>query len=121
MISEAIQTKVAGVVTNTFIHIAPETAVAPFAVHSEAGVPLRTKEGIEGYEYDVNVIIVTASASQRETYAAQVIAAIEALSGTTTNSTAVDEARYISDNPAFDEELELYGTNMFFKVITSNR
>lgn len=122
MITEAIQEKLVAIIPS-YSHIAPEDASAPFILHIEKGEPIRTKSpgGLSGYNYEVTVILVAVDPATRETYTAQIIAAIEALTATTTKGTKIDEALYISDIPMYDEETNLYGINILFNVITSNR
>jgi hypothetical protein len=90
-------------------------------VHIEKGEPIRSKNGLEGYSWDVEVILITLNPATRATYTASIITAIEAMSATTVKSTKVDEAFYVSETPLFDEETGLYGTNILFNVISSNR
>jgi hypothetical protein len=121
MITEAVQEKLAVVLAKCYADVAPESATAPFIVHIEKGEPIRSKNGLEGYTWDVEVVLITLTPATRETYTASIISAIEGMTGTTVKSTNVDEAFYVSDTPMFDEETGLYGTNILFNVITKNR
>jgi hypothetical protein len=120
MITEAVQGKLDAIITS-YAHIAPEDVTAPFCVHIEKGVPIRTKKGIEGFTWDIEVVLIALDPASRETYTQSIIAALESMSGNTINNTIVDEATYVSDTPLFDEETLLYGTNILFNVISSNR
>ena len=121
MITEAIQEKLVAILPASYAQIAPESAEAPFIIHIEKGDPIRTKGGLAGYNYEVTVILVALDPATRETYTAQIISAIEAMAETTIKSTNVIESFYVSDTPMYDEETDLYGTNILFSVISSNR
>ena len=123
MITEAVQEKLVAVLSNCYAQIAPESATAPFIVHIEKGEPIRMKgpQGKAGYNYEVTVLLVALDPATRETYTTRIIDALEGMSGTTVKNTVVDEAMYMNDTPIYDEETDLYGTNILFDVITSNR
>lgn len=121
MITEAVQSKLAAILLESYSHVAPEDASAPFVVHMESAEPIRTKEGVVGYIWDVNVILVALDPATREAYTMQIVSSIEAMCGTTVLGTNITEANYVSDTPMFDEETGLYGINILFSVISSNR
>jgi hypothetical protein len=123
MITEAVQEKLAAVLTNCYAQIAPESATAPFILHIERGEPIRMKgpQGLVGYDYEVTVILVASDPASRETYTSSIIAALEAMSGNTIKNTQIDEVFYLSDTPLYDEETDLYGTNILFNIISTNR
>lgn len=120
MLSAAIQSTVAGVVTNTSFAIEDEEITVPFCVHRELQRPEREKKGITGYVYDVEIGIIDNTPEDVETKKGQIRAAIEALEDTTTEGTGIEIVEYIGDNPAFDEESRLYTTIMSFVITTNN-
>ncbi len=121
MISAAIQAKLAAIIPRTYLAIGDEDIEAPFCTHTETERELLLKEGNDGYEYDCAIAIIDDSPDDVETLKQSVITAIEALAGTTTNSTKIDSVAYQGDDPGFDEESKLYITILSFLIETSNR
>jgi hypothetical protein len=122
MISEAIQATVAAIITNTYAIIGDEEITAPFCVHTETELaPTLLKEGILNYNYTVEVLIIDELPDSITTAANSVRAAIEALAGTTVNSTTFDQVNYEGDSPGFDQESRLYGNNLTFTIETKTR
>jgi hypothetical protein len=79
MLSAALQTTLAGIITNTFFAIGDEDIAAPFCVHSERQTPVLLKSGVAGYEYDCEVAVIDSSPDNVETKKKLIITAIEAL------------------------------------------
>jgi hypothetical protein len=123
MITEAVQEKLVAVLSNCYSQVAPESATAPFILHIERGEPIRAKgpQGLIGYNYEVTVIIIALDPATRETYVKSCIDALEAMTGTTVKGTEILECLYQSDTPLYDEETDLYGTNIIFNAISTNR
>lgn len=120
MLSTAIQTALAKIMTNTFFAIGDEEVQAPFCVHSERQRPQRLKSGVTGYEYDVEIAIIDTSPDNVEAKKTSVRTALEALEGTTSESTSIELVEYIDDDPGFDQESKLYMTVITFIISTSN-
>lgn len=120
MLSAAIQSTLLGVITNTFFAIGDEEIQAPFCVHTERQAPVRLKSGIAGYEYDCEIAIVDDSPDDIETKKTSVRSALEALEGTTVQSTSIEVVEYLGDDPGFDQESKLYISILRFTIQTSN-
>jgi len=120
MISAAIQTTLEGIITDTFIAIGDEDIQVPFCVHQERETPIRLKEGIAGYAYDCDVAIVDDSPDDVNTYKGSIISALEALAGTTVESTVINTVSYEGDDPDFDQESRLYTNILRFYIETAN-
>lgn len=121
MISEAIQETLEDIITNTYIAIGDEDIDLPFCVHTEREVPVRLKEGVVGYEYEAEIVIVDDSPDDVEDLKQSIISAIEALTGTTVESTSISSAEYLGDEPMFDQEAHEYATVLRFNIETNNR
>ena len=120
MLSAAIQSTLATIITNTFFAIGDEDIQAPFCVHSETQRPQRLKSVVAGYEYYVEIAVIDTTPDNVETKKTSVRSALEALEGTTTSNTSIESVEYISDDPGFDEESKLYMTVMTFIISTNN-
>ncbi len=120
MISAALQTTLAGIITNTFFAIGDEDIQVPFCVHREDETPMRLKEGIAGYAYDCEIAIVDDSPDDIDTYKGSIISALEALAGTTVESTVINTVSYEGDAPDFDQESKLYINILRFYIETDN-
>ena len=120
MLSTALQSTLAGIITNTFFAIGDEKIAVPFCVHSERQNPVRLKSGVVGYEYEVEIAVIDDSPDDVESLKQQIITAIEALSGTTASSTTIEAAEYLGDDPGFDQESKLYISILRFIIQTSN-
>jgi hypothetical protein len=121
MISSILQSTLSGIITNTFFAIGDQEIVVPFCVHKEQESPLRLKEGIIGYEYQCEVAIIDDTPDAIETYKESIIAAFEALIGTTVSGTRIDQVDYITDSPDFDTDSKLYTNILTFVIETRNR
>jgi hypothetical protein len=120
MLSAAIQSTLAGIITNTFFAMGDEDIQAPYCVHREIQHPQRLKSGMSGYEYDVEIAIIDTSPDNVETKKTSVRAALEALEGTMTEETAIEIVEYMGDDPDFDIESNLYTTILSFRIESSN-
>lgn len=121
MIGEAIQKKLATVIPNAYNEVGDEGIKAPFCTHSEKETPLRNKAGISGYEYAVEILIANKTADLVKSQSVLIIAAIEALQGTTDEGTTIRGVTYEGDDAGFDRESRLYGNLITFTIETSNR
>lgn len=122
MISEAIQDTLAKIIPNTYLVMGDEEIACPYCTHKEIGTPEYLKDKLIGYNYDCEVLIIDHVPESVESYSVQVIAAIEALTKTTTKSTYIDLAVYDGpDEPDFDIESKLYTNILKFTIKTQNR
>jgi hypothetical protein len=120
MLSAAVQSTLAGIITNTFFAIGDEEIQVPYCVHRELQRPERMKSGVSGYEYDVEIAVIDSSPDAVETSKQSIRTALEALEGTTKESTAIDFVEYLGDEPDHDEESNLYTNVLRFIITTSN-
>jgi len=121
MISEAIQDAVEAVIPNTYQSIGDEEISLPYCIHEESDTPERVKEGVALYAWLVEIGIVHSTPDAAETLAVSVIAAVEALAGTTSNSTIIDTVEYQGSEPGFDQGTREYLKLLRFIVNTKNR
>lgn len=122
MITEAIQATVAAIITNTYFTVLDENISPPYCFHSEQELPPNLlKEGVHSYNYAVEIMIVDTLPDNVKTKVNSVRAAIEALAGTTVNSTEFLAVNYEGDDPGFDQESKLYGNNIRFTIETKTR
>lgn len=89
----------------------------PFCVHEEKiGNTLRTKEGIYGFEYNVNVLVVGDSDTQIDPVVEQIVESLEMLS-----NSAIDESIFEgSSGLQYDLENKKFHNQLNFKVLTNN-
>lgn len=117
MISEAIQATVVAIIANTNVNIGDEKIVTPFCVHNETELPPSLlKEGVDGYNFNVEIMIIDTLPDLVNANVVLVRAAIEALAGTTVNSTAFEQVNYEGDDPGFDTESRLYANIIRFTI-----
>jgi hypothetical protein len=122
MIGEAIQATVEAIITNTFSMVGDEKILTPYCVHTETELPPSLlKEGISNYNYLVEILIIDVLPDNVNAFAALVRPAIEALAGTTKDSTTFEQVNYEGDDPGFDQEQRLYANNIRFTVETLTR
>jgi len=120
MIIQAVQQTLAAVLTS-YSKIAPQSAELPFCVHAETGIPIRTKAGITGYTYKVNIVLVAATNTQLGTNTESIIAAVEDMEGQTIKSTEIEAVDFESDDPDYDEASEVFINTISFTIETNNR
>lgn len=91
--------------------------VAPFCIHEEkVEFPLRTKEGIYGFQYDLSVTIVGDNDSQVDPIMEGVLESLEQLS-----NNDVDDAWFEgSTGLQYDDEKKKFYNTLNFKVLTNN-
>lgn len=121
MISAAIQSTLIAIIPNTFMAMGDEEIVTPYCVHKESSVSEYLKEGLSGYSYTCEVLIIDEFPEAVETLAMSVIPALEAQAGTTVNDTSIDAVTFDGDDPDFDIESKLYINVLKFTIETSNR
>jgi len=121
MISEALQTTLAGIIPNTFYVMGDEKIPAPYCVHREVSTPFRQKAGLSHYEWTVEIVIIDDSPDTLETYVNSIITAVEALAGTTVSGTIITSVYFEGNEPDFDTEDKLYTNILRFTIETSNR
>lgn len=121
MISAAIQTAVQAVIPNTYQSIGDEEITVPYCIHEENDTPEYVKEGISLYAWLVEIGIVHSTPDAAEALAVSVIAAVEALAGTTSSSTIIDTVEYQGSEPGFDQATREYLKLLRFIINTKNR
>lgn len=121
MISAAIQSTLANIITNTFMIMADENIITPYCVHRESGEPIYLKAGIVGYEYKVEVVIIDDTADKVETLVQSTKNALIALEGTTVQSTTISSVTWVGDEPDYDTEDHMYTSVITFIIQTTNR
>jgi hypothetical protein len=121
MISTAIQTTVANIITNTYMSMGDEGIITPYCVHKEVGTPEYLKAGITGYSYNCEIAIIDDTPDKVETLVQSVKNAIVALKGTTVSSTTFDSVIWESDEPDFDIDSNMYVNIITFTILTANR
>ena len=121
MINDAIQAAVSAVIPNTFQTIGDEQISVPYCIHESTDNPEYLKEGISGYEWTTEIGIIHSTADAAETLAVSIIAAIEALEGTTSYTTIIESVRYVGSEPGFNEQTREYLKLLRFTIITKNR
>lgn len=120
MIGEKIQTALEAVIPNTYVAIADEGVETPFCIHSERQVPIRLKEGVIGYTYECEVMIIDDSPDNVETLKKSVISALEALEGSSDDDYKITSVDYTGDEPGFDKESKLFSTILLFNIDVFN-
>lgn len=121
MIGEAIQAAIAAIIPNTFATVADEGVIAPFCIHTERDTPEYLKEGISGFMWDCEIAVVNKTPDLVETNAMQIKTALEALEGTTSNSTVIESVSFEGSDQGFDETSRLYMKVIQFIINTKNR
>lgn len=121
MITAAVQSTLEAIIPNTFDAMGDEQISTPFCVHKEAGTPEYVKEGICGYSYDCEVMIVDDTADKVETLVQSAKNALLALTGTTTSGTVIELVVWDSDDPDFDVDNKMYYNILKFTIQTLNR
>jgi hypothetical protein len=121
MISAAIQAVVQAVIPNTYQSMGDEEITIPYCIHEENDTPEYLKEGLSGYSWLVEIGIVHSTPDAAEALAVSVIAAVEALAGTTNNSTIIDTVEYQGSEPGFDQVTREYLKLLRFNINTKNR
>lgn len=119
MILEALHTKINAVI-NAYATIGDIDAVVPFAVYSADQAVLRSKGGIEGYEYTVRISVVSESLSECLTKSWLIKTAIESLIGTTTNGTTFDIIQKQSETQRPDTSTMRYINDFSYLITTQN-
>lgn len=131
MIGEAIQSALVAIIPNTFAEVMNEESAAPYCLHTEKETPVKLKEGLCGYTYNVEVFIVDQTPDLVKALSVSAISALEALEGTSyplaedleegETATTIDEVIYEGDDPGFDPESRLHGNLLTFTIETLNR
>jgi len=121
MISNAIQTVVSAIIPNTFQSIGDENIAKPYCIHEESDTPDYHKAGLSGYSWSVEIGIIHNKPDSAETLAVSVKAAVEALQGTTNDSTIIDLVEYLGTTPGFNQETREYLKMIHFNILTRNR
>jgi hypothetical protein len=121
MINDAIQAVVSAVIPNTFQSIGDEKIPVPYCIHESTDNPEYLKEGLSGYEWTTEIGIIHSTADAAESLAVNVIAAMEALGGTTRNSTIIETVQYMGSEPGFNEQTREYLKLLRFIINTKNR
>jgi hypothetical protein len=121
MISQAIQKAIQAVIPNTYFAMGDEEILTPYCVHKEAGTPQLCKEGLLGYSFSCEVVIIDDLPEKVETLARSVISALAALQGTTSKGTKIEAVTFDGDDPDYDAESKLYVTLLRFTIETNNR
>lgn len=121
MISAAVQSTLVAIIPNTFLAMGDEDVATPYCTHKETGEPEYVKEGICGYSYDCQVIIVDDTPEKVETLVQSVKNAMLALTGTTVSSTYIELVVWEGEDPDFDMEDKMYYNILSFTIKTLNR
>ena len=118
MISATIQT-VLQQICNSFSPVVNSDTLpaTPFCVHEEkVSSPLRDKEGIYGFDYDLTVVVVGDTDSQVDPIVESIIETIEMLSNST-----IDQASFESSTGLqYDNENKRFHNQLNFKLLTNN-
>jgi len=121
MISQAVQKAIQAVIPNTYFAMGDEEIITPYCVHKESGTPEYMKEGLLGYSYATEVIIIDDLPEKVEALGRSVITALAALQGTTSMGTKIEAVTFDGDDPDYDSESRLYVTLLRFTIATNNR
>lgn len=119
MILEALHTKINAVI-NAYAQIGDIDAEMPFAVYSADQTPVRSKYGIEAYEYTIRISVVSDKLNECMAKSGLIKAAVEALKGTTQNSTAFDFVMKENETQRFDVSTNRYINDITYRAITQN-
>jgi len=98
-----------------------EGVTLPLAVYSESYEPVRTKEGISHYTGELFVSVVAKTKLSVRNYSIQIIAALEAIAGTTVDGTEFLHVRQA--NPLamdYDADDQAYFSELTFNFKTKN-
>ena len=121
MISTALQNTIVAIIPNTFLSMGDEGIITPYCVHREVGAADYLKEGIVGYSYACEVVIIDDLPEAVEVLVQSVKNAIIALSGTTVSGTNIESVIWDGDEPDFDTENKMYLNILRFTIETNNR
>ena len=117
MILEALHSKINAVVSG-YPLIGDIDAPLPFAVYSADQAVLRSKAGIEGYEYTVRISVVSDSLSECLSNASGIASGIEGLVDQTENGTTFDFVTREYETQRFDVSTNRYISDLQYKMIT---
>jgi len=121
MITQAIQGKCKAVMPQSYTSIGDENFNAPYCVHRENATPEYMKGVIVQWIYECEIAIVCVDPADLESNATSIRSGIEALEGTVTNGTTIQDVTYLGDTPDYDQEEKLYVTLLRFQITTKNR
>ena len=121
MISTALQTTLANIITNTYLAMGDEKIVTPYCVHKEVASVNYLKSGLADYTYSCEILIIDDLPEAVEALVQSVKNAVIALQGTTVSSTYFESVIWEGDEPDFDLESKMYFNILKFTIDTSNR
>lgn len=110
-LSEIIYNAIKGTIS-AFPMVAPEEASLPFAIYGYKKKPLRTKEGIYGYESDVQVVVVDDDLDNLEELSGTLIGLIEAIKG----SNGISLVKFEGEQPDVLPEISAYKVELNFTI-----
>lgn len=119
MILQALQTKINAVI-NAYPMIGDIDAEIPFAVYGADQSILRSKRGVEGYEYTVRIAVVSDNINECMTKSGLIRTAVEALTGKTQDSTKFDFVIKDQEVQRFDVSTNRYINDLTYRIITTN-
>lgn len=119
MIQEAIMSKCSSVM-KTYPLIGDIEATVPFCCYACEQRPVFEKRGIAWYETVVNISVVDAVFKDCLTKSATIIGNIEALAGTTQNSTVVKMVMLTKEAQRYDEA-GAYVNEIQFRIVSDNK
>lgn len=121
MVSAAIQSTLVAIIPNTYLAMGDENIITPYCTHKEVATPDYVKEGICGYSYDCEILIIDDTPEKVETLVQSVKDAMLALTGTTVSGTIIELVVWDGEEPDFDIESKMYINILKFSVQTLNR
>lgn len=96
--------------------------VPPLAVYSESIEPVRTKNGIAHYQGELFVAVICRTKLQVRSYSNQMIAALEALTGTTVEGTEFMRVRQSAPLAIdYDPDDQVYYSELTFTFKSNNQ
>lgn len=119
MILEPLHTTINAVI-NAYPQIGDIDADVPFAVYSADQTVLRSKAGVEGYEYTIRISVVSDQLNECMTKSGLIKTAVESLQGATGNTTVFDFVMKDNETQRFDVSTNRYINDITYRAITQN-
>ena len=120
MILDAIYQTISGIVA-AYPIVGDIEAECPFAAFQATPDILKDKNGINGYDYLVEIAVIDREITELNTYTENIIAAITAMSGTI-NATIIDAVLHTDESGIYYNDADnVYRNDLEFKILTLNR